>query len=101
MDDLLIVAKQFLSIVETSTLKDAEINSLIEAGKLELERVNIDVSGRYDSLIETTILMFVKANFGNVNLKEKEYARRSFESLIESLSLSSKYLKAESSKWEQ
>lgn len=98
MDDLLIVAKQFLSIVETSTLKDAEINSLIEAGKLELERVNIDVSGRYDSLIETTILMFVKANFGNVNLKEKEYARRSFESLIESLSLSSKYLKAESSK---
>lgn len=98
MDDLLIAAKQFLSIVETSTLKDAEINSLIEAGKLELERVNIDVSGRYDSLIETTILMFVKANFGNVNLKEKEYARRSFESLIESLSLSSKYLKAESSK---
>ena len=43
MNDLLKEAKQFLSIVEDSTLKDAEIKTLINAGILELQRSGIDV----------------------------------------------------------
>lgn len=100
MDELLKEAKQFLSIVESSTLKDNEIKILIDAGRLELKRSGIDIdynynqqTNDYDSLIKTTILFFVKANFGNVDIKEKEYAMKTFNTLEQSLSLSSGYKK--------
>lgn len=100
MDELLKEAKQFVSIVDTSTLKDDEIKTLIEAGKLELNRSGININynynqkeNSYDSLIKTAILFFVKANFGNVDLKEKEYALRTFNTLEQSLSLSDGYKK--------
>jgi len=100
MNELLKDAKQFLSIIETSTLKDNEIKTLLEAGKLELTRSGINIeynydekNNSYDNLIKTAILFFVKANFGNVDIKEKEYALKAFNSLEQSLSLSEGYKK--------
>lgn len=102
MNELLKDAKQFLSIIETSTLKDNEIKTLIEAGKLELIRSGINIeynydekNKSYDNLIKTAIIFFVKANFGNVDIKEKEYALKAFNSLEQSLSLSDGYKKEE------
>ena len=100
MDYLLKQAKQFLSIVETSTLKDEEIKLLIRSGILELERSGIDTKYNYsieteqfDSLITTAIMFYVKSTFGNVDIKEKEYALRTFYTLEQSLSLSDGYRK--------
>lgn len=100
MNNLLKQAKQFLSIVETSTLKDEEIKLLIRSGILELERSGIDTKYNYsieteqfDSLITTAIMFYVKSTFGNVDIKEKEYALRTFNTLEQSLSLSDGYRK--------
>lgn len=97
-ENLLKKAKQVLSIVDSSTLKDDEINMLINAAQNELTRCGIDITANYDyennsfdPLIKMAILFFVKSHFGNVTLKEKEYAQRTFESLEESLSLSETY----------
>lgn len=104
LENLLNPAKQFLSIVTTSTSKDDEIKILIESAKLELERCGIDImtnydrnKNTYDSLIKTAILFFVKSHFGNVDLKEKEYSLRTFETLEQSLSLSDDYRKRDDS----
>ena len=100
MNNLLKQAKQFLSIVETSTLKDEEIKLLIRSAILELERSGIDTKYNYstdeeqfDSLITTAIMFYVKSTFGNVDIKEKEYALRTFNTLEQSLSLSDGYIK--------
>lgn len=100
MNNLLKQAKQFLSIVETSTLKDEEIKLLIRSGILELERSGIDTKynystdeNKYDDLINTAIMFYVKSTFGNVDIKEKEYALRTFNTLEQSLSLSDGYRK--------
>ena len=100
MDYLLKQAKQFLSIVETSTLKDEEIKLLIRSAILELERSGIDTKYNYsieteqfDSLITTAIMFYVKSTFGNVDIKEKEYALRTFNTSEQSLSLSDGYRK--------
>lgn len=100
MNNLLKQAKQFLSIVETSTLKDEEIKLLIRSAILELERSGIDIKYNYstdeeqfDSLITTAIMFYVKSTFGNVDIKEKEYALRTFNTLEQSLSLSDGYRK--------
>ena len=100
MNNLLKQAKQFLSIVATSTLKDEEIKLLIRSAILELERSGIDTKYNYstdeeqfDSLITTAIMFYVKSTFGNVDIKEKEYALRTFNTLEQSLSLSDGYRK--------
>ena len=92
MSSLLKTAKQCLSIVETATLKDEEINMLIYAGKKDLERQGINASKYLDNeLIKTAIVMFVKANFGNTDIKEKELAQKTYSLLCNNLSLSSEY----------
>ena len=100
MNNLLKQAKQFLSIVEASTLKDEEIKLLIRSAILELERSGIDIKYNYstdeeqfDSLITTAIMFYVKSTFGNVDIKEKEYALRTFNTSEQSLSLSDGYRK--------
>lgn len=92
MEELLKLVKQCLSIVETSTLKDKEIEMLINAGIADLNRQGIVASvGTTDSLIQSAIVMFVKANFGNVDIKEKELAQRTYSLLCANLSLSEDY----------
>nr|DAP19176.1 MAG TPA: hypothetical protein [Caudoviricetes sp.] len=94
MSELLKLCKQCLSIVETSTYKDDEIRLLIKMAMSDLKRQGIDVNVN-DSLIQGTIAMFVKANFGMVDIKEKELAQRMYNLLCNNLSLSSEYKEAE------
>ena len=96
METLLKLVKQCLSIVETATLKDEEIKMLILAGIADLNRQAIVASvGTTDSLIQSAIVMFVKANFGNVDIKEKELAQRTYSFLCANLGLSQEYLEEE------
>ena len=90
MDKLLKLAKQSLSIVETATAKDEEIKMWINAGIADLERQGINVK-KDNSLIDSAIVMFVKANFGNVDIKEKELAQRTYNLLCANLGLSTDY----------
>ena len=92
MDELLKLVKQCLSIVETATLKDEEIKMWIQAGIVDLTRQGIVASvGTTDSLVQSAIVMFVKANFGNVDIKEKELAQRTYSLLCANLGLSEDY----------
>lgn len=92
MEELLKLVKQCLSIVETATLKDAELQMLIQAGIADLNRQGIVASvGTTDNLVQSAIVMFVKANFGNVDIKEKELAQRTYSNLCANLGLSDDY----------
>ena len=92
MDNLLKIVKQCLSIIETATLKDEEIKMWINAGIADLNRQGIVASvDTTDSLVQSAIVMFVKANFGNVVIKEKELAQRTYSLLCANLSLSEDY----------
>lgn len=92
METLLKLAKQCLSIVETATLKDDEIKMWIQAGVADLNRQGILASlDTNDTLVQSAIVMFVKANFGNVDIKEKELAQRTYSLLCANLSLSEDY----------
>lgn len=94
MDELLKKTKQVLSIVETATLKDEEIKMLINAGIKDLKRQGINAGeDTEDELIISTIMMFVKANFGNTDIKEKELAQKTYSLLCNNLGLSSDYMK--------
>ena len=92
MKELLKLAKQCLSIAETATLIDNEIEMLIKAGIEDLKRQGIDATiPERKELIKSAIIMFVKANFGMVDIKEKELAQRTYSLLCNNLSLSSDY----------
>lgn len=92
MGDFLKKTKQCLSIVETVTLKDEEIKMLIKAGIEDLKRIGINATENTDNaLIQSTIIMFVKANFGNTDIKEKEQAQKTYSLLCNNLSLSTDY----------
>lgn len=92
MEELFKLTKESLSIVSTATLKDKEIEMWIEAGILDLSRLDIDVRNNLNNaLIQLAIVMFVKANFGMVNIKEKELAQKTYNLLCNKLSLSSDY----------
>lgn len=94
MDELVKKAKQCLSIVETATLKDEEIKMLVQAGIEDLNRQGIKAEEDTDSeLIKAAIMMFVKGNFGNVEIKEKELAQKTYLLLCNNLGLSSAYNK--------
>lgn len=96
MDELLKLLKQCLSIVETATLKDEEIKMWIQAGVADLQRQGIKASEtEKDSLVKAAIVMFVKANFGNVDIKEKELAQKTYSLLCANLGASNKYLEEE------
>ena len=96
MNELLKLVKQCLSIVETATLKDEEIKMWIQAGIADLQRQGIKASeNTEDSLTKSAIVMFVKANFGNVDIKEKELAQRIYSLLCANLGLSKDYLEEE------
>ena len=92
MEDLIKLAKQSLSIISSATLKDGEIELLIRAGIEDLRRIEIDASETTkNSLIQAAIIMFVKANFGNTDVKEKELAQNTYSLLCNNLSLSDEY----------
>ena len=97
MESLLKKTKQCLSIVETATLKDEEIKMLIKAGIEDLKRQGIKAKiDTENELIKSSIIMFVKANFGNVDIKEKELAQKTYSLLCNNLSLSSEFKESDS-----
>lgn len=92
MEELIRITKQSLSIISSATLKDDEIKLLIKAGIADLKRLGINASEMTkDSLIQSAIIMFVKSNFGNTDIKEKELAQNTYSLLCNNLSLSSEY----------
>lgn len=92
MENLLRLTKQCLSIIETATAKDDELTMLINAGVEDLKRQGIAAELTTDNeLIKSAIVMFVKANFGNVDIKEKELAQKTYSLLCHNLGLSSEY----------
>lgn len=92
MEELIRLTKQALSIISSATLKDDEIELLIKAGIADLKRLGINASDMTeDSLIQSAIIMFVKSNFGNTDIKEKELAQKTYSLLCNNLSLSSEY----------
>lgn len=86
------LTKQCLSIIDTSTLKDEEIMLFINAGVLDMKRQGIDSENNIeDDLIQAGIVMYVKANFGMCDVKEKELAQERYIQICNNLSLSSDY----------
>lgn len=93
MSELMKLSKQALSIIETATLKNDEIKMWIQAGIRDLKRQGIKASEETeDSLIKSAIVMFVKANFGNVDIKEKKLAQKTYSLLCANLGASEDYL---------
>ena len=91
-EDLTKLTKKCLSIVDTSTLKDGEIILFINAGFLDMIRQGIDAKNKIENqLIQAGIVMYVKANFGMCDIKEKELAKERYAQLCNNLSLSSEY----------
>lgn len=84
------LVKQSLSIINSSTIKDDEIEMWIGAGKQDLLRQNINANLE-NPLITSAIVMYVKANFGNVDLKEKELSQKTYNLFCHNLSLSEAY----------
>lgn len=96
MNDLLKTAKECLSIIQTSTAKDNEINMLIRSAIKDMERLNIDVENHIsDDLIISAIMMYVKAYFGNTNPKEKELCQKSYSLFLSSIANTTEYLKGQ------
>lgn len=94
MSELLSLCKQCVNIINTSTYKDGEINLLIDMAINDLKRQGIKANVR-NSMVQGAIAMFVKANFGMVDIKEKELAKRTYNLLCTNLSLSSGYKEEE------
>lgn len=87
-----LLVKQCLSIVQSSTAKDEEIVMWISAAVSDMVRQDIDVaSNLIDGLIQGAIVLFVKGTFGNVDIKEKELALRTYNQIVGQMSLSKKY----------
>lgn len=97
LEKLLQKAKQCLSIVQTATSKDEEIKMWINSAIEDLHRQGINASVATESeLVKSAIMMFVKANFGNTDVKEKELARNTYSLLCCNLGLSSDYKESDS-----
>ena len=94
---LLKLAKECLGIIESSTMKDKEITMLINSAQSDLERVDIDVMNNIDDeLIENTIMLYVKAHYGDTDInKRNEYLRR-YKCNLRELQFSDEYKKKES-----
>lgn len=90
--ELLKLSKECLSIVETSTLKDQEITMLIKSAISDLKRLEIDVEKHIeDDLVKNTIVIYVKANFGDGDIdKRNEYLKR-YKSNLRELQFSEEY----------
>lgn len=91
---LLKLAKECLSIVDSSTLKDKEITMLIKSAISDLERLEIDVKGNIENgLVINTIIIYVKAHFGDGDMDKRiEYLKR-YKANLRELQFSEEYQK--------
>lgn len=92
MEELKRLTKLSLSIAASSTIKDDEITLLINAAIKDLQRQGIKAAANTeDALTRAAIIMFVKANFGNTDIDEKERAGKTYSLLCQNLGLSEGY----------
>ena len=91
---LLKLVKEGLSIVDSSSLKDKELNMLIDSAITDLKRVNIDVDNHLeDNLVQNTIVIYVKAHFGDGDINKRiEYLKR-YKANLRELQFSEEYQK--------
>lgn len=96
LKELLKLAKECLSIVDSSTLKDKEITMLINSAISDLERLKIDVEEHIeDNLLKNTIIIYVKAHFGDGDVNKRiEYLKR-YKANLRELQFSEEYQKKE------
>lgn len=96
MEELLSLSKKCLSIVGSATIKDDEIEMLINAAMLDMNRQGISVDeDTKNDLKKAAIVMFVKGNFGSTDLREKELAQKTYSLLCCNLGLSAEYRESE------
>lgn len=88
------LVKECLSIASSSTAKDNEIQMLINAAELDMERQGINLDGD-NNLIKGCIVMYVKANFGMCSIEEKNLALACYKNICSNLSLSQSYREEE------
>ena len=94
--DWLKLAKECLSIVESSTLKDKEIYMLIESAVADMERVDIDVANNInDNLIKNTVMIYVKAHFGDTEINKRNAYLQRYKMNLRELQFSEKYQRKE------
>ena len=91
MDEYMLrLVKLSCSVSENSNAKDEEFRLLINAAREDLIRLNIkdDTSKK---LIQQAIVLYVKGNWGNTKIDEKELSLQRYDSLCNNLRLSSEY----------
>lgn len=94
--DWLKLAKECLSIVESSTLKDKEIYMLIESAVSDMKRVDIDVENNInDNLIKNTVMIYVKAHFGDTEVNKRNMYLRRYKMNLRELQFTEKYQRKE------
>ena len=94
--DWLKLAKECLSIVESSTLKDKEIYMLLESAVADMERVDIDVQNNTnDNLIKNTVMIYVKAHFGDTDVNKRRMYLQRYKMNLRELQFSEKYQRKE------
>ena len=100
IEELLPLAKEVLSIIPTATAKDNEIRMLINSAIKDMDRLDIDTENKIsDELVKCAIMMYVKANFGNTNEKEKMLCQKSYSLFLSNLANTSEYLKGGTNDW--
>lgn len=92
LNELKRLVKESLSIVESSTIKDSEIELWIQAATEDLSRAGVTAAtvSTDNWLVKGAIVMFCKANFGMCSLEEKKLAQSTYSLLCNNLSLSYK-----------
>ncbi|MCQ2979633.1 MAG: hypothetical protein MJ245_07540 [Clostridia bacterium] len=85
--NILTLTKECLGIISTATLKDNEINMLIDAAKADMSRIGITVDDT-NPLQQTAIVNFVKGNFGMTDVDTKDKCLQIYKLLISQIQVS-------------
>lgn len=81
------LTKECLGIISTATLKDNEINTLIEAAKADMNRIGITYDNS-NPLHQTAVVNFVKGNFGMTDVDTKNKCLEIYKLLISQIQVS-------------
>lgn len=90
--ELLKLAKQCLGIVDSAILKDKEITMLINSSVSDMKRLKIDVEKNIeDDLIKNTIMIYVKAHYGDGDINKKTECLKRYKANLRELQFSKEY----------
>lgn len=87
MEELTIIknlVKQCLGIVSTATIKDDEIELLINTAIADMKRLAIEID-LSNPLQQSAIVQYVKANFGMTDTATKQMCLNSYNLLVSSI----------------